>query len=151
MDNPIGHIVLETKRLLLRPNTKATWITTYQIETYSTPYICILNLQHQQSISTVMQAHARIRIRCERVQCEHMRCERMRCECAHSHRIACERISHVSYEHSHTLFGRLPRPICVHMRAFACDASVSGTVSGKRPIADVPSSQQQHPPEGAAA
>ena len=44
VDNPMGHInwyaVLEIKRLLLRPNTNATWITTYQIETYSTPYMC---------------------------------------------------------------------------------------------------------------
>ena len=46
MDNPNGHInwyaVLETKRLLLRPNTNATWITTHQIETYSTPYLYTL-------------------------------------------------------------------------------------------------------------
>ena len=88
-------------------------------------HTCILYLQRQQSISSVMRAHARIRIRCERVQCEHMRCERMRCECAHSHHIACERISHASCAHSHTLFGRVPRPLCEHMRAFACDASHS--------------------------
>ena len=46
MDNPNGHInwyaVQETKRLLLRPNTNATWITTHQIETYSTPYMYTL-------------------------------------------------------------------------------------------------------------
>ena len=46
MDNPIGHInwyaVLETKRLLLRPHTNATWITTHQIETNSTPYMYTL-------------------------------------------------------------------------------------------------------------
>ena len=46
MDNSNGHIswyaVLETKQLLLRPNTNATWITTHQIETYSTPYMYTL-------------------------------------------------------------------------------------------------------------
>ena len=46
MDNPNGHInwyaVLETKQLLLRPNTNATWITTHPIETYSTPYMYTL-------------------------------------------------------------------------------------------------------------
>ena len=46
MDNPNGHVnwyaVLETKRLLLRPNTNATWITTHQIETFITPYMYTL-------------------------------------------------------------------------------------------------------------
>ena len=75
------------------------------------------------------------------------------CECAHSHRIACERISHASCEHSHTLFGRLPCPLCAHshamrahshrmrshshrmrshrmrMRAFKGNLCVSGTVT----------------------
>ena len=43
-------------------------------------------------------------------------------ECAHSHRIACERISHASCKHLHMLFGRLPCPLCAHsheMRAHA--------------------------------
>ena len=69
--------------------------------------------------------------RAYRPLCEHMRAfaydvsayNASICECAHSHRIACERISHASCEHSHTLFGRLPCPLCAHMRAFACDAS----------------------------
>ena len=115
MDNPNGHInwyaVLETKRLLLRPNTNATWITTHQIETYSTP--CMYTLF---ATSTAY-----------RLLCEHMRAfaydasayNASICECAHSHRMACERISHASCEHSHTLFGRLPCPLCAHMRAFA--------------------------------
>ena len=47
-------------------------------------HTCILYLQHQQSMSTVMWAHARIRIRCELVQCEHMRCKRMRSFASHA-------------------------------------------------------------------
>ena len=45
----------------------------------------ILYLQHQQSISTVMRAHARIRIRCERVQCEHMRMRAFASHCMRTH------------------------------------------------------------------
>ena len=65
MYNPIGHInwyaVLETKRLLLWPNTNPTWITTYQIETYSTPYMYTLFA----------------------TSAEHI--DRYACTCAHSH------------------------------------------------------------------
>ena len=99
--------------------------------------------------------------RAYRPLCEHMRafaydasaCNASICECTHSHRIACERISHASCEHSHTLFGRLPCPLCAHshamrvhshrmrphshrmrlhrmrMRAFKGNWCVSGTVS----------------------
>ena len=118
MDNPIGHInwyaVLETKRLLLWPNTNATWITTHQIETYSTPYMYTLFATSTEHIY--------------RTLCEHMRAfacgasayNASICECAHSHRIACERISHASCEHSHTLLGVFPvryARICAHSHA----------------------------------
>ena len=123
VDNPNGHInwyaVLETKRLLLRPNTNATWITTHQIETYSTPYMYTLfaiSTEHiDRYASTCAHSHT--------MRARTMRAYASICECAHSHRIACERISHASCEHSHTLFGRLPCPLCAHMRAFAWDAS----------------------------
>ena len=48
-------------------------------------HTCILYLQHQQSISTVMLAHARIRIRCERVQYEHMRMRAFASHCMRTH------------------------------------------------------------------
>ena len=83
MDNPIGHInwyaVLETKRLLLPPNTNATWITTHQIATYSTPYIYTLFATSTEHIdryaSTCAHSHT-MRARTMRVYasiCEHMR------------------------------------------------------------------------------
>ena len=133
MDNPIGHTnwyaVLETKRLLLRPNTNATWITAHQIETYSTPYIYTLFATSTEHIDRYDASAYNASI----------------CECAHLHRIACKRISHASCEHSHMLFGRLPCPLCAHsqamrahshrmrshrmrMRAFKGNLCVSGTV-----------------------
>ena len=112
VDSPTGHInwyaVLETKRLLLRPNT------THQIETYITPYMYTLFATSTEHIdryaSTCAHSHT-------------MRARTMRAYANARIRIACERISHASCEHSHTLFGRLPCPLCAHMRAFAWDAS----------------------------
>ena len=120
MDNPNGHInwyaVLETKRLLLRPNTNATWITTHQIETYSTPYMYTLFATSTEHIdryaSTCAHSHT--------MRARTIRAYASICECAHSHRIACERISHASCEHSHTLFGRFRvryARICAHLHA----------------------------------
>ena len=81
MDNPNGHVnwyaVLETKRLLLRPNTNATWITTHQIETFITPYMYTLfatstehidryasTCAHSQTMrARTMRAYANARIR----------------------------------------------------------------------------------------
>ena len=87
MDNPIGHInwyaVLETKRLLLRPNTNATWITTHQIETYSTPYMYTLFATSTEHIdryaSTCAHSHT--------MRARTMRAYASICECAHSHRM----------------------------------------------------------------
>ena len=102
VDNPIGHInwyaVLETKRLLLRPNTNATWITTHQIETYSTPYMYTLFATSTVHIDRYASTCAHSRT----MRARTMRAYASICECAHSHRIACERISHASCEHSHT-------------------------------------------------
>ena len=94
-------------------NSKKLWITTHQIETYSTPYMYTLFATSTEHIdryaSTCAHSHT--------MRARTMRAYASIFECPHSHRIACERISHASCEHSHTLFGRLPCPLC------ACDAS----------------------------
>ena len=140
------HAVLETKQLLLRPNTNATWITTHQIKTYSTPYMYTLFATSTEHIdryaSTCAHSHT-------------MRARTMRAYANARIRIACERISHASRKHSHTLFGVLRvryaricahshemrahshrmrshshrmRSHCMRMRAFKGNLCVSGTV-----------------------
>ena len=64
-------------------------------------------------ISTVMRAHARIRIRCERVQCEHMRMRAFASHCMRTHFSCVMRaFAYVTWASSVSV-----------MRAFACDAS----------------------------
>ena len=81
-------------------------------------HTCILYLQHQQSISTVMRAHARIRIWCERVQCEHMR---MRAFASHRMR------THFSCVMQAFAYVIWASSVSV-MRAFAWDASTCARI-----------------------
>ena len=152
MDNPNGHInwyaVLETKRLLLRPNTNATWITTHQIETYSTPYMYTLFATSTEHIdryaSTCAHSHtmrartmrayanARIRIalhanaflmRHASIRVRYLGVFRVRYAriCAHSHAMRAH--SHRMRSHSHRM-----RSHRMRMRAFKGNLCVSGTV-----------------------
>ena len=152
MDNPNGHIkwyvVLETKRLLLRPNTNATWITTHQIETYSTPYMYTLFATSTEHIdryaSTCAHSHtlrartmrayanARIRIalhanaflmRHASIRIRYLGVFRVRYAriCAHSHAMRAH--SHRMRSHSHRM-----RSHRMRMRAFKGNLCVSGTV-----------------------
>ena len=152
MDNPIGHInwyaVLETKRLLLRPNTNATWITTHQIETYSTPYmyvnfICHINrayrllCEHMRAFAYHASAYnasiyERIRIashanaflmRHANIRIRYLGVFRVRYVriCAHSHAMRAH--SHRMHSHSHRM-----RSHRMRMRAFKGNLCVSGTV-----------------------
>ena len=152
MDNPNGHInwyaVLETKRLLLRPNINATWITTHQIETYSTPYMFTLFATSTEHIdryaSTCAHSHtmrartmrayanARIRIalhanaflmRHASSRIRYLGVFRVRYAriCAHSHAMRAH--SHRMRSHSHRM-----RSHRMRMRAFKGNLCVSGTV-----------------------
>ena len=142
MDNPIGHInwyaVLETKRLLLRPNTNATWITTHQIETYSTPYMYTLFATSTEHIdcyaSTCAHSHT-MRARTMRayanaflmrhvsIRIRYLGVFRVRYAsiCAYSHAMRAH--SHRMRSHSHRM-----RSHRMRMRAFKGNLCVSGTV-----------------------
>ena len=157
MDNPNYRInwyaVLETKRLLcdlIQTQHGSRRIKSKPIAHHT----CILYLQHQQSILTVMRAHARIRIRCERVQCEHMRMRAFASHCMRTH-FSCvmrhasfayviwassvsvmrayARIyahSHAMRAHSHRMrsHSHRMRSHRMRMRAFKGNLCVSGTV-----------------------
>ena len=152
MDNPNGHInwyaVLETKRLLLRPNTNGTWITTHQIETYSTPYMYTLFATSTEHIdrnagtcahshtmrARTMRAYANARIRIAlhanaflmrhaSIRIRYLGVFRVRYAriCAHSHAMRAH--SHRMRSHSHRM-----RSHRMRMRAFKGNLCVSGTV-----------------------
>ena len=146
MDNSNGHInwyaVLETKRLLLRSNTNATWITTHQIETYSTPYMytlfatstehidrCASTCAHSHTMrARTMRAYANAGIRIAwhanaflmrhaSIRIRYLGIFRVRYAriCAHSHRMR---------SHSHRM-----RSHRMRMRAFKGNLCVSGTLA----------------------
>ena len=153
MDNPIGHInwyaVLETKRLLLRPNTNATWITTYQIETYSTPYMYTLFATSTEHIdryastcahshtmrARTMRAYANARIRiASHANAFLMRHASIRIRYLGVFRVCYARIcahSHAMWAHSRRMRSHSHRMRSHRMRmcAFKGNLCVSGTVT----------------------
>ena len=156
VDNPIGHInwyaVLETKRWLLRPNTNATWITTHQIEIYSTPYMYTLFATSTKHIdlyvstcahlhtlrARTMRAYANALIRIAShanaflmrhasIRIRYLGVFRVRYAriCAHSHAMRAH--SHRMRSHSHSHSHRM-RSHRMRMRAFKGNLCVSGTI-----------------------
>ena len=146
--------MLEPKRLLLRPNTNATYITTHQIETYSTPYMYTLfatSTEHMDRYASTcvhlhtmrartMRAYANARIRIAshanaflmrhasiRIRYLGVFCVRYARICVHSH--ATRTHSHHMRSHSHRM-----RSHRMRMRAFKGNLCVSGTVQLKRYI-----------------
>ena len=140
-----------TKRLLLRPNTNATWITTHQIETYSTPYMYTIFATSTEHIyryastcahshtmrARTMRAYANARIRISlhanaflmrhaSIRIRYLGVFRVRYAriCAHSHAMRAH--SHRMRSHSHRM-----RSHRMRMRAFKGNLCVSGTVLPK--------------------
>ena len=142
MDNPIGHIgwyaVLETKRLLLRPNTKATWITTHQIEnlyhTIHVYFICNINrayrplCEHMRAFpydASACAANERIRIASHRMW-THFWCVM----CAFAYVIWTSSASVMrAYARIRVRCARIRMRCARRMRAFKGNLCVSGTVS----------------------
>ena len=106
---------------------------------FGKPWIKQLHLQLSPILPTMNVLWTFALTSCARALCAHMRAfaydaracdarayDASACDaraCAHSHRIACEFISHASCAHSHKLFAHLSRPLCAHMNAFASNAN----------------------------